>query len=325
VCAVVSTALSTGGDASGFASNNITALATCYPYGSLPSPPYISDDFSFGNSSSVRQTTTICTVLNTSLFTGGDASGFVSSNITAPATCYPYGSLPFPPYTSDDFSFGNYTSNRENNAVGSVVNTGLSTGGIASGYFMYGVGSCLPVPLPIELVDFKAFGEETRVRTQWITATEINNDYFTVEKSFDIVNWREIGIVPGAGNSNYEIYYHLYDNHPKIGVQYYRLKQTDFNGDSTYSDIRSVNYISGLDIVAHPNPTKGKVTLELTDGEWTSDAHLLIYTMDGRLIDQKSNLKNSVYAIDLGVYETGVYLIDIYSNGINKQFKIVKE
>jgi hypothetical protein len=96
-------------------------------------------------------------------------------------------------------------------------------------------------PLPIELVDFKAKADGKRVRLDWTTASEIDNDYFTVERSIDAKDYSFIDRVNSyMHNSNIMLNYTTYDEHPVYGLQYYRLKQTDFNGEYTYSEPRAV-------------------------------------------------------------------------------------
>ena len=96
--------------------------------------------------------------------------------------------------------------------------------------------------LPIKLLYFDAQPEEAMVKLSWSTATEINNDYFTVEKSIDGDNFFPIGNVSGSGNSTTTLQYYLDDNKPTYGISYYRLKQTDFDGAFSYSGVVPVNY-----------------------------------------------------------------------------------
>lgn len=98
--------------------------------------------------------------------------------------------------------------------------------------------------LPVELLFFSAeCASNYHVQLNWETASEINNDYFIVEKSFDGINFKQIEIVKGAGNSTINLKYSLLDNFSENTSQlYYRLKQVDYDGTSTISKIVSVRF-----------------------------------------------------------------------------------
>ncbi len=96
-------------------------------------------------------------------------------------------------------------------------------------------------PLPIKLKDFTVYNESNTNKLNWITSTEINNDYFTIEISIDCFKWKSIGIINGSGNSNIEQSYIFNDNTYGKNINYYRLKQTDFDGQFTYSKTISIN------------------------------------------------------------------------------------
>ncbi|MCC6251914.1 MAG: hypothetical protein IT238_05580 [Bacteroidia bacterium] len=121
-------------------------------------------------------------------------------------------------------------------------------------------------PLPISLLSFEAHTIIDVVELKWTTATEINNDYFTLEKSKDGKNFVPFAQIKGAGNSNTTINYSNIDNEPYLGVSYYRLKQTDFDGRYSYSQIVSVNFSnnswSNNQVLVYPNP----VSLNNNDG-----------------------------------------------------------
>ena len=102
---------------------------------------------------------------------------------------------------------------------------------------IYSNGLPVPLsdPLPISLTGFDASADDGSVMLRWSTATETNNDYFTLERSSDAENFTAIGFVRGAGNSNRNIEYVYTDASPLEGISYYRLKQTDYDGKFSYS------------------------------------------------------------------------------------------
>ncbi len=96
-------------------------------------------------------------------------------------------------------------------------------------------------PLPIKLKYTSARIEDGKALIEWSSLSELNNDYYTIEKSYDLNEIETVGIVIGAGNSNKEINYNFVDPELKEGVTYYRLRQTDYNGSSETFDWMSVN------------------------------------------------------------------------------------
>jgi hypothetical protein len=95
--------------------------------------------------------------------------------------------------------------------------------------------------LPIELLEFTARVERSPlVMTHWTTLSETNNDFFTVERSANALDWEAVGQVSGAGTSHSSRSYALADDAPIPGRSYYRLKQTDFDGTYAYSEIETV-------------------------------------------------------------------------------------
>lgn len=131
-------------------------------------------------------------------------------------------------------------------AFGSIIISGIGTNEIPLNSTKFiTLGSISPsTPLPIELLSFEANVNENQVDLKWMTASELNNDYFTVERSLDTKNWEEIIFVSGATNSNQIIEYFDIDHNPIEGLSYYRLKQTDFNDDHTYSNIVPVKFVN---------------------------------------------------------------------------------
>lgn len=111
-------------------------------------------------------------------------------------------------------------------------------------------------PLPVELLDFSARLIKGKVYLNWSTATEINNHFFTVQRSTDGVEFSQLEKVDGAGNSIERKFYQAIDDQPYKGISYYRLKQTDFDGTSTFpSKVIFIDYNSAdTSIQLFPNP-----------------------------------------------------------------------
>lgn len=154
--------------------------------------------------------------------------------------------------------------------------------------FTLGTINISQTPLPIQLLAFSAtLNKNKTVDLNWTTVSEVDNNYFSVEKSSDAINWGDVSTVNGAGNSNIEINYHTVDETPYVGINYYRLKQVDFDGNHTYSSIKKIELKSEVlnDLHVYPNPSKDLVTI-YSDHSNLKD--LAIYNSLG----QKINLNN---------------------------------
>ncbi|NQY09629.1 MAG: T9SS type A sorting domain-containing protein [Flavobacteriales bacterium] len=150
-------------------------------------------------------------------------------------------------------------------------------------------------PLPIEFLSFDVELEESEVLLEWITETEINNDYFTIARSTDAQNGETIFTQSGAGNSNTELYYSGIDNNPAIGVNYYKLVQTDYDGRFSTEGIRAINYVGNTQqatIKVYPNPANDNIWVELDGLNSGENIQIIITAMSGRLVyssDQESS------------------------------------
>lgn len=139
-------------------------------------------------------------------------------------------------------------------------------------------------PLPIELIHFDAQATDARqVLCSWTTATELNNDYFTVERSRDGLVFEAIGEIPGAGTSMSTHAYEWLDRAPHSGFSYYRLRQTDFDGTSSLSPVVAVwMEVPGTSLSVFPNPNNGSFTVLRNEAEGALPLELL--DASGRVI-----------------------------------------
>lgn len=152
--------------------------------------------------------------------------------------------------------------------------------------------------LPIELIDFNAsLKSQDIIESNWQTATETNNDFFTVERSIDAVNFETAGTIKGAGNSQIIQSYTFTDNTwntnlPKnITTLYYRLKQTDFDGSYSYSNIVAVELSNVINLTLFPNPTtSSNINLNISSSSSQAEILVILYDHLGREAYSKVNI-----------------------------------
>ncbi len=142
--------------------------------------------------------------------------------------------------------------------------------------------------LPVELISFSATLQNRKeVLLEWKTETEINNDYFIVEKSKDGINFEKIGEVDSKGNSTTTQEYSLLDENPFLGKSYYRLQQVDLDGSFEYSEIKTI-FIGGQysDILIYPNPTDNKSGFNILSN-FTEQLDFILFDATGKKIMEK--------------------------------------
>lgn len=168
-------------------------------------------------------------------------------------------------------------------------------------------------PLPIEIIYFNATQNEDIIELAWATASEINNDFFSIERSKDAQTWEEVLITKGAGNSNKTINYFEIDNNPKNGLVYYRLKQTDVNGEFSYSNIVPVKFEkTGKDIIVYPNPNEGIFFNVDLSGYKNEQVIVVIRDIQGRQLYSKVFIVNDNITTSITLEQNlpkGTYLI----------------
>ena len=179
-------------------------------------------------------------------------------------------------------------------------------------FFTMGSNNVL-TPLPIKLLNFEAKMVSEQAQLTWTTLTEINNAFFTVEKSRDAIFFEEVTTVEGAGNSNVIRKYETLDQQPYRGTSYYRLKQTDWNGDFEYSKLVALNNEPPRKVRMFPNPVKGTVFIEL-DYAYEGPVFLSINkAIGGEVFSQKRMVKDQ-QLLTLKLPQdlpSGMYLVQI--------------
>jgi len=211
------------------------------------------------------------------------------------------------------------TTSQTNCTVGSTNGATNGQNGTSISNFIFQEG-LVPIGcggvLPVELIDFSARVEnKIKVKLEWVTASEINNDFFIVQRSKDGREWESLIKKKGAGTTTSTTYYYHFDHSPHKGTSYYRLKQYDLNGDFTYSDVRMVKIDGIKNILLYPNPSQGIVNLNISSTEKNA-ALLYIFDSNGRLVYQKDlsiNKGDFIYNTDLSFLNSGFYFIKIFS------------
>jgi len=187
--------------------------------------------------------------------------------------------------------------------------------------------------LPIKLVQFKTELKNEKVYVDWVTATETNNDYFTIERSDDAINFTTVEKRRGAGTTTNYRYYSTIDENPSHGLSYYRLKQTDFDGKCSYSCINAVNNNglteTGLNVKhISPNPFGSNVEIDFSVSKH-SDVEITLMSASGKIIDRAkvevSEGKNKYRLYENVELAPGTYFIIVTQDDKLVARKIMKE
>jgi hypothetical protein len=221
-----------------------------------------------------------------------------------------------------------YCTNGVTVGIGTAVMKGIGAGtGDTIGTFQPWVLTSVSHPLPIKLLYFTAKLNGEKVDVNWATASETNNKYFYVERSKDGNAFKDIGILNGAGNSTTTLYYSYVDQNPYTGVSYYRLRQEDYDGAVSHSDIVSVlNNNKGSSWMVYPNPAKDIIRIENIGSDAMQNASFNLFNPEGVLVKTISlgSKNNSVRELDIRDLSNGIYIGRIADDYNQQVFKIVK-
>ncbi|MBC7588821.1 MAG: T9SS type A sorting domain-containing protein [Chitinophagaceae bacterium] len=179
-------------------------------------------------------------------------------------------------------------------------------------------GASFPTPITLSKFDYSI--NNKKINLAWETVSEINNNYFSIEKSSDGINFQAIGKVNGAGTSNSIKQYSFVDDKPAY-INQYRLKQVDFDGKFTTSKILfvKVQMANPLSIVSNPVKKQLQVQVNL---ETAKAGSLSIFDFMGRKI-KTFNAINGLQNLDVQTLTTGKYLLQLTTKegqAFNQQF-----
>jgi photosystem II stability/assembly factor-like uncharacterized protein len=177
--------------------------------------------------------------------------------------------------------------------------------------------------VPVELSSFNAQLVNTDVILDWTTATELNNQGFEIEYSTDNQNFKKIGFVPGFGTTTEMKSYSFKISDVSAGVQYYRLKQIDYDGTSTiYNSVEVTGPVPNTFVLNqnHPNPFNPSTTISFSLPV-ESDVTIKLFNMLGQEVDQivDGNFQAGNHSLDFNAIDlsSGAYIYKFEATGVN--------
>lgn len=179
--------------------------------------------------------------------------------------------------------------------------------------------------LPIDLLYFKTDISNNAVALSWATASEINNNYFTIERSFNGIDFEEIATIDGAGTSSQILEYSYNDKLIREGIAYYRLKQTDFDGEfETYNAVAIEIKDLKLDNVNSIHMSDSELITSVTSQN-SSEALIVLSNINGQIIKKQNitlNKGTSSHTLNINNIDRGIYLLTLYFKGkqISRKF-----
>lgn len=201
--------------------------------------------------------------------------------------------------------------------VGAVTASGLSS-------FSPWVLASLNAVLPIELLFLKGIKNSEDIILNWATASETNNDFFTVERSLNGVDFTDIGEVKGAGTSSSNHQYNFNDKNAPAAVIYYRLRQTDFNKQSKRSNIIVVVSDKNSSVNLFPNPSSGEFNLEVVSTKGSTIEYEITDAIGRNILLKKSISSDNFITEKILLEQKGTYLLKIQINGKVEYRKLIK-
>lgn len=216
-----------------------------------------------------------------------------------------------------------------NSLMGAVVAFGTNTSVICSNW-----------ALPVDLLSFTGQYTWSKATLNWSTATELNNDYFSIERAGpssstpgSSLEYLPIGKVYGAGNSSYTRNYFFVDTNlsllPSSATLYYRLRQTDYNGDYNYYGPVAITLMPSDEIVINTNAANEQIFISFPESCYEKNCIVTIYDMSGKVCFSSPFIpggsKQSMW-INISPWSAGVYLITAQSaGGSTSHKKFVKQ
>jgi len=175
------------------------------------------------------------------------------------------------------------------------------------------------IVLPVTFANIAVRSQYNALQISFSTASETNNDYFTIERSADARSFDAIGEIKGAGNSSREISYTHTDEKPLKGINYYRIKQTDYDGKFSYSEIRSLRFAGVGTISLTPRTTEGRLDIRTELEDYT----LAVYNTAGQEVKRFPAMSLN-QSISIDELMSGIYFVRVSSGSEVETIRVVK-
>jgi parallel beta-helix repeat protein len=187
--------------------------------------------------------------------------------------------------------------------------------------------TCGYITLPVELLSFTGHLNDGSIVLDWSTASEKNNSYFSIQRSFDGKSFSTIGTVRGNGNTDQISNYSYSDYNVDQAVVYYRLMQTDESDKSSLSTIIQINIQSDNVIRIYPNPNQGLVNIDLSVASSSYCTLQLLDAVGNQIYREEGNVHNGYdqKKIDMHELAAGVYLLKVETDENNWVERIIKK
>ncbi|MEQ9298621.1 MAG: T9SS type A sorting domain-containing protein, partial [Cyclobacteriaceae bacterium] len=186
-------------------------------------------------------------------------------------------------------------------------------------------------PLPVEMLYFTGVDDKGAVDLDWATATEINNEYFEVQRSQDGKDWEVIGVVMGAGTTVEEQVYDFTDFKPYVGNSYYRLRQVDYDGQFAFTDIILVNVrLEPISFNVYPNPVRDVFTVDIKGINANEETPYTIISLQGAYVGQgvlradEAGRISEQLSLNYG-QPAGIYILRVESSQRVLRFNLIKK
>jgi hypothetical protein len=211
--------------------------------------------------------------------------------------------------------------------VSSVFNTDWAyTARFTSGFSGFGLSNAAPGgSLPVKLVKFEGRHNAEGNVLKWETTSEVNSEYFDVERTTDLKNFLGIGRITSNGNSAVTNSYSFTDTKYGKGLNYYRLKSVDLDGSFAYSKIIAVEVMRAREARSFPNPVQAMLNIELPDAD-AGSVHIKIINASGQVVMERDQVKaiSGIVTQDVSKLGTGLYQVVVSGGNMDYHFRVIK-